>query len=120
MTQRDVLLCVGFSLALPIGQALFKWAAIHHERQTGPLLGRLITNVPFVAALAWYGLSALVWFFILTRVPLSRAYPFVLAGAGLIPILAWFVFKEPVGWRIAAGYVLMLGGLFVVQSQSTT
>ena len=34
MTQRDVLLCVGFSLALPIGQALFKWAAIHHERQT--------------------------------------------------------------------------------------
>jgi multidrug transporter EmrE-like cation transporter len=113
-----MMLCAGFSLALPIGQLMFKFAATQHARQTGSLVMRLITNGPLIAALAWYGLTAIFWFFILTRVPLSKAYPFALAGTGLIPILAWLVFKEPMSWRIAAGYALMLAGLFVVQSQA--
>ena len=118
MNPRDMLLCAGFSLALPIGQLMFKFAATQHARQTGPMLMRLATNGPLIGALAWYGFTAIFWFFILTRVPLSRAYPFALAGTGLIPILAWLVFKEPMSWRIAAGYALMLAGLFVVQSQT--
>lgn len=118
MTPRDMMLCAGFSLALPIGQTMFKWAAVHQERQTGPLLQKLATNGPLIGALAWYGLTAIFWFYILTRVPLSKAYPFALAGTGLIPIIAWLVFKEPMGWRIAGGYVLMLAGLAVIQSQS--
>lgn len=118
MTSRDMLLCVGFSVALPIGQLMFKFAAVQNARQEGPLLTRLVTNGPLIGALAWYGLSALFWFYILTRVPLSKAYPFALAGTGLIPIFAWLIFKEPMSWRIAAGYALMLAGLFVVQSQT--
>ena len=31
---------------------------------------------------------------------------------------AWVLFKEPLGWRMAAGYVLMLAGLAVIQSQN--
>lgn len=118
MTPRDMLLCAGFSLALPVGQTMFKWAAVYQARQTGPLLQKLVTNGPLIAALAWYGLTAMFWFYILTRVPLSKAYPFALAGTGLIPIVAWLVFKEPLGWRMAAGYGLMLAGLAVIQSQS--
>ena len=49
--------------------------------------------------------------------PLSRAYPFALAGTGLVPILAWALFKEPIGWRLAAGYALMLSGLAVMYVQ---
>ena len=40
MTWKDALLCAGFSLALPTGQVMFKWAAITNERLTGPLLLR--------------------------------------------------------------------------------
>ena len=112
------MLCAGFSLALPVGQAMFKWAAVYQARQTGPLLAKLVTNWPLISALAWYGLTAMFWFYILTRVPLSRAYPFALAGTGLIPLVAWLVFKEPLGWRMGAGYVLMLAGLAVIQSQN--
>jgi len=119
VTPREMLICAGFSLALPVGQAMFKWAAVYQERQTGPLLTRLITNGPLIAALAWYGLTAIFWFYILTRVPLSRAYPFALAGTGLIPVVAWLLFKEPLGWRMAAGYLLMLAGLAVIQSQGS-
>ena len=118
MTLREALLCMGFSLALPIGQTMFKWAALQNERQQGPLLVRLITNGPLIGALAWYGVTALFWFYILTRVPLSRAYPFALAGTGLVPLIAWLAFREPFNWGVLAGYGLMLAGLVVIQSQS--
>lgn len=110
MNIRDALLCVGFSLALPIGQAMFKYAAIYQERLTGSVVMKLLTNWPLIGAFAWYGVTALFWFYILTRVPLSTAYAFSVIGSGLVPLIAWLVFKEQLTWHFAAGYVLMLAG----------
>ncbi|HLY67235.1 MAG TPA: hypothetical protein VKU60_16985 [Chloroflexota bacterium] len=114
MTFKDTLLCAGFSLALPIGQTLFKFAAVYNERLSGSPLLRLVTNLPLIGAFAWYGLTALIWFYILTRVPLSLAYPFSIVGSGLVPLVGWLVFKEPLDWRFAAGYLLMLAGFAVI------
>jgi multidrug transporter EmrE-like cation transporter len=111
---KDVALCAGFSLALPIGQTLFKFAAVNNGRLQGPLLVKLVTNVPLIGAFAWYGLTALFWFYILTRVPLSLAYAFSIVGSGLVPLVAWLVFKEPLDWRFAVGYLLMLAGFAVI------
>jgi multidrug transporter EmrE-like cation transporter len=111
---KDVALCAGFSLALPIGQTLFKFAAVNNARLNGPVLMRLVTNVPLIGAFAWYGLTALFWFYILTRVPLSLAYAFSIVGSGLVPLIAWLVFKEPLDWRFAVGYLLMLAGFAVI------
>jgi drug/metabolite transporter (DMT)-like permease len=114
MILKDALLCATFSLALPIGQTLFKFAAVNNARLSGPLLVRLATNLPLLGAFAWYGLTALFWFYILTRVPLSIAYAFSIVGSGLVPLVAWLVFKEPLDWRFAVGYLLMLGGFAVI------
>ena len=114
MNLKDVALCAGFSLALPIGQTLFKFAAVANGRMSGPIILRLITNVPLIGAFAWYGLTALFWFYILTRVPLSIAYSFSIVGSGLVPLVAWLVFKEPLDWRFAVGYLLMLAGFAVI------
>jgi drug/metabolite transporter (DMT)-like permease len=114
VTLKDALLCAGFSLALPIGQTMFKAAALYNARLSGPLPLRLISNGPLIGAFAWYGLTALFWFYILTRVPLSLAYAFSIVGSGLVPLVAWLVFKEPLGWRFAAGYALMLLGFLVI------
>jgi drug/metabolite transporter (DMT)-like permease len=114
VTLRDALLCAGFSVALPLGQTLFKWAAVYNERLSGPVLVRLVTNWPLIGAFAWYGFTALFWFYILTRVPLARAYVFAVVGSGLVPLIAWLVFKEPLGWRFAVGYALMIMGFLVI------
>ena len=114
MIAKDALMCAGFSLALPIGQTLFKFAAENNARLSGPLVIRLITNAPLMGAFAWYGLTALFWFYILTRVPLSIAYSFSIVGSGLVPLVAWLVFKEPLDWRFAVGYLLMLTGFVVI------
>jgi len=112
----DVALCAGFSLALPIGQTLFKFAANQNARMSGPLVMRLATNGPLIGAFAWYGLTALFWFYILTRVPLSLAYAFSIVGSGLVPLVAWWVFKEPLDWRFPIGYLLMLTGFAVIMT----
>jgi len=114
VTWKEALLCAGFAVALPIGQTLFKWAALTNDRLSGNVVVRLITNGPLIGAFAWYGLTALFWFYILTRVPLSTAYVFSILGSGLVPLIAWLVFKEPLGWRFLAGYLLMLAGFVVI------
>jgi len=114
MKLHDFLLCAVFSIALPIGQVMFKFAAIYNERLQGPLLMRLITNYPLLGAFAWYGATSLVWFYILTRVPLSLAYTCSILGSGLVPLVAWLIFKEQLSWQFAAGYALMLAGFLVI------
>ena len=114
MILKDALLCGGFSLALPVGQTLFKFAAVNNARLQGPLLVKLVTNAPLWGAFAWYGLTALFWFYILTRVPLSTAYAFSIVGSGLVPVVAWWVFKEPLDWRFVVGYLIMLIGFGVI------
>jgi len=115
MSPKDFALCAGFAVALPIGQVMFKWAALYAARLEGPLVLKMLQNWPLMIAFAWYGASALLWFYILTRVPLSAAYPVAILGSALVPVLAWAVFREPVSWSLAGGYALMLAGLFLTQ-----
>jgi len=114
MSLRDLLMCCLFAVVMPTGQIMFKWAALTHARLDGALPLRLLKNLPLLGAFAWYGLTALFWFYILTRVPLSRAYAFAVVGSSLVPVFAYFIFKEPMSWRYAAGYALMILGLLVV------
>lgn len=118
MGLKDTFLCSVFALALPIGQAMFKFAAIFDAGLEGPFWLRAIQNWPLLGAFAWYGMTALFWFFVLTRVPLSSAYLFSLVGSALVPVIAWVVFKEPFSWGMLAGYALILVGLTIVMAQS--
>jgi multidrug transporter EmrE-like cation transporter len=118
MPLKDLLLCASFAVALPAGQAMFKWAAITHARLHGDLASRLLHNFPLMGAFAWYGASSLLWFYILTRVPLSAAYPVAIMGSGLVPLVAWWLFKEPLSWRFLVGYGLMLLGFLVIARQT--
>ena len=114
MPLKDMALCSVFAIALPIGQILFKFAANYDASLTGSFLQRLFQNLPLLAAFAWYGVTAVFWFYVLTRVPLSRAYAFSMVGSGLVPILAWVFFREPITLQIAGGFLVILMGLFIV------
>ena len=116
MILKDIALCSIFAVVMPTGQILFKWGALYDARLSGPFLARVLMNYPLLGAFVWYGLTALFWFYILTRVPLSLAYAFSIVGSGLVPLVAWLVFKEPLDWRFAVGYLLMLTGFAVIMA----
>lgn len=114
LSAKDVALCSVFAVALPLGQMLFKWGAVYDKQLTGPFLVRVMQNFPLMGAFAWYGVTALLWFYVLTRVPLSLAYGFSLVGSCLVPLAGWLVFKEQANWSMALGYLLMVAGLFLI------
>jgi drug/metabolite transporter (DMT)-like permease len=116
MGAIDLLLCSAFALTLPAGQLMLKWAAMHPAPAGASLPTALLQRWRLGAALGWYGVTALFWFYILTRAPLSAAFPFSIAGSALVPLAAALVFRERLTWRYGAGYALMLAGLFVAVS----
>lgn len=114
MTPIQITLCCVFALSLAGGQILFKQAAnswnIAAQTNPGPLA---IVSPSLVAAAIIYGLTALLWIYILRSVPLTRAYVFSIAGSALVPIAAYVIFREPVSAKYWAGFALMLGGIYL-------
>jgi multidrug transporter EmrE-like cation transporter len=105
-----------YSLGMAGGQILFKFAAIR-SNPTLSLAERfydLIQNGYFLTALVAYGGLSILWVWILTITPLSRAYPFVALAFVLTPLLGGLLFDEVITMRVIAGMALILCGLFLV------
>ncbi len=97
LTLTQILLLILYAAGMAGGQLLFKLAAL-----------RLPT------ALILYAALAVLWVWILTFTPLSRAYPFVALAFALTPIAAAYAFAEPMTARLAAGIAAIMVGLFLV------
>ncbi len=114
LSLKDTVLCGIFAVVLPAGQMLFKMAAIADASLDGPIVLRLLKNLPLMSAFAWYGVTALFWFYVLTRVPLSTAYAFSMVGSALVPVMAWVFFKEALNWQMGLGFVVIFIGLVII------
>ncbi len=114
LSGLDLALCLAFALALPAGQVLFKLGAEQARRIDGGVIAKVALNLPLMGAFAWYGLTSLLWVYILTRAPLSQVYPFSILGAALTPILAVLLFRESLPLQAWLGYAVMLAGFMLV------
>jgi multidrug transporter EmrE-like cation transporter len=76
----------------------------------------LLFNVYFVAAVALYIALTVLWVWLLTFIPLSRAYPFVALAFAITPLVGGLLFAEPITAKLLAGIVLLLGGLVMIAS----
>jgi drug/metabolite transporter (DMT)-like permease len=75
---------------------------------------RALAQRLFVLALVLYFALALVWVWILSFTPLSRAYLFVALAFALTPFAASLVFGEPLSARVLIGILVILFGLVLV------
>ena len=83
----------------------------------GPLAERIagfLLNGYFFVALIFYAALTVLWVWILSFTPLSRAYPFLALAFALTPALGCLVFAEPLSMRVVIGIVLTLCGLFFI------
>jgi drug/metabolite transporter (DMT)-like permease len=114
LSQAAVLLA--YAAGMAGGQLLFKAAALRYasEAPLGERLLSLVQNVYFLAAIALYVALTVLWVWILTFTPLSRAYPFVALAFAITPLLAGFVFGEAVTTRLMLGIGFILCGLLLV------
>jgi drug/metabolite transporter (DMT)-like permease len=116
LLPSQIALLTAYALALVGGQLLFKMAAMRGA--TGGTLGTRIAgavlNGYFVTAVILYAALSVLWVWILSFTPLSRAYPFVALAFALAPVLAVVMFSEPVSVRLVIGIALILSGLIFI------
>jgi drug/metabolite transporter (DMT)-like permease len=113
--MQIVVLC-GYAAGMAGGQVLFKLAALRFAGDA-PLAERLLGlahNWIFLLALVLYLALGLLWLWILSFTPLSRAYPFVALAFAITPVLANVLFAEPMTVRLAIGIAVVLCGLILV------
>lgn len=109
ITAANVLLILGTILMLSFGQVLFKTASAHLDMSQPATW----VSVPLVAALALYGLATLSWLVVLSRVPLSFAFPFYGLAFLLVPVIAAMFLREPLRWQTLAGGAVILCGIAI-------
>jgi drug/metabolite transporter (DMT)-like permease len=115
VTRLDVALLVVYSLALSLGQVLFKFAApLAADARGLDLLLRLARSPAFVGAAALYAALTVYWTWLLSRVPLSRAYPFIALCFVFVPLFARLFFGERILASYLVGVALIVAGLGVI------
>lgn len=115
LSLAQIALLVAYAIGMAGGQFLFKLAALRVPGgAVADRLGALMQDAVFLAALALYAGLAFLWVWILTFIPLSRAYPFVALAFAVTPLLGGFIFSEPLTLRLFVGVAIIFCGLMVV------
>lgn len=120
MNKTVVLLLVGYTFLLSVGQILFKLSAQEITGRSGfGIVSTLALSPTFISAVLLYGALTFGWVWMLSAVPLSRAYPFVALSFVFTPVLSFLIFREPVNAGYLVGLMLILSGLGVLLWKSS-
>ncbi|MFZ1109774.1 MAG: SMR family transporter [Rhodomicrobium sp.] len=90
---------------------------IRHAIESGgvaEIAFKIATSPAVLSGLGCFGLSFMLWLFVLSRVPLSSAYPFVALGIMLTVLAGSFIFAEPISLAKTVGVCLVIGGVVLV------
>ncbi len=76
------------------------------------LAARMALEPHFLAGVACYGVSLVVWIIGLSRVPVSVAYPLLSLGYVVNAIAAWYLLGESLDWSRAGGIGCIIVGVW--------
>lgn len=73
-----------------------------------------LLSMPGLLALGSYGLSILSWTWVLSKLPVSQAYPFISLGFVMVAIVSFFLFGERLDGLSILGIALIAFGIVLV------
>lgn len=116
LSSFQIAVLIAYAVAMAIGQILFKTAALRigATGSLGERLTALAHNGYFAISIVLYAVLTIVWVWILTFTPLSRAYVFVALSFVITPFFGAALFGEPISLRLVIGIGLIVGGLCCV------
>ena len=109
LTLRDFSLILATVAALSAGQICFKLASpafVHFSIKS-------LFSPVFIVALIIYGVATILWVVVLSRVPLTIAYPIVAMSYLIVPILARIFLQESLHWQTFVGAAIIIIGILV-------
>jgi drug/metabolite transporter (DMT)-like permease len=115
---QEFLLLLMSILTSVAGQFLLKAGALKLGRVSATNAVNHILNIAttpeLLAGLAFYGLGAIAYILLLTRVNLSVAGPAVALVYVFSVLVGYFIFKEPIPISRLAGLALIISGVLLV------
>ena len=116
MTPLDTCSLALFTVMLACGQVFFKRVGLTLQGHSGVEAIRLVMREPSLyLALVLYAGATLLWIWILSRITLSQAYPWVAVGMVIVPMLGWLVFGERVAPAFWLGVAFIIIGVGLTQ-----
>lgn len=120
--RLEIISLIFTSVALSAGsQIILKLGMTQEQMQESLASGdrlriaiAIATSPLVVSGFVCFGLSAVIWLFVLSRTPLSSAYPFVALGIVVTVIAGRLTFGEPLTIAKLAGVGLIATGILLV------
>lgn len=102
------------------GQVLLKMGALRvgPTADVGLLLWRIVTSPPILAGFGLYAVASVLWIAVLSRAPLSLAYPMLSLGYVIVLLASAYVFGETIPAVRVAGIAAIVLGLVLVSSSA--
>lgn len=105
--QYSYLILLASSIIAAIGQLLLKLGA------ATSIVGMLTSGKLWVG-LCCYGLSTLLWIYVLSKEPLSKAYPFTAFTFVLVFFFSYLILHETISLMQIIGILIVLIGFLVL------
>ncbi len=117
--MKDMLLIILSVSLAALGQLLLKLGMIKVGRVSSlssapSMILNALLNPTVLSGLAVFGISALSWLVVLSRVKLSIAYPMVSLGYVAVVLFSWLIFKESVKPITIVGCLAIAVGVFLI------
>ena len=83
------------------------------------LIPKILQNAWLLSGMFLFGISFLVYLFVLSKSQLNIAYPIVVSsGIIIISLASCLLFKESLSWLQIAGVVIIIFGIFLLATKS--
>ena len=111
--MRMTLLCLLNTALLATGQMLFKLGSNGKSLNGIVDMIRLMFSTVILAALCLYGGTTVLWLYILSRTPMSHAYPIQALAYPVVLFVSMLLFKEPISVTKWLGVGIIILGVVV-------
>ena len=111
--MRNTALCLLNVVLLLCGQLLFKYGARNREVSSVTDVVKLMFSPPILIAVVVYAVATLLWIYILTKIPISYAYPIQALAFPLVVVMSSFLFNEKIPTNRWIGIGIIILGVLV-------
>src|SRR5262249_51981722 len=108
-----ILLNAGAQLLLKAGSARISHIGLNWSNLI-PISFQMAFNPYIMLGLTCYAISVVIWIGVLSRTPVSIAYPLVSLGYVINAIAAYFLFAEPLTTSKMSGIFFILLGVYLI------
>lgn len=105
------LITIACVIGIAVGQILFKLSSSALSK-SGSLFSFETLHI-LVPALALYGVTTLAWIWVLQKIELGKAYPFMALAFALVPIGSHFLLGEKFNFSYFIGVALIMVGIII-------